>query len=71
MARDEEWSVGLRMPDTATAESLVSHYAEAGRGVARWGRRVSIYASRQEDAQAVAAEIEAAHPGIRVVVRGD
>jgi hypothetical protein len=71
MARDEEWSVGVRMPDSAAAESLVSRYAEAGRDAARWGRRVSIYASGQDDAQALAAEIEAAHPGIRVVVRGD
>jgi hypothetical protein len=71
MARDEEWSVKVRMASAAEAEALVNRLRSAGREAGRFGRRVSVAASDQHDAQALAGEIEADHPVARVEVRGD
>jgi hypothetical protein len=71
MAREEDWSVKVRMGNSAMAESLVGQLRSTGREAGRFGRRVSVVASSQQDAQALAAEIETAHPEARVEVRGD
>jgi hypothetical protein len=71
MARKEDWSVKVRMADSAKADSLVSGLRLAGREAGRFCRRVSVVAASQQDAQALAVEIEASHPEARVEVRGD
>jgi hypothetical protein len=71
MARGEDWSVKARMSDSGAAQSLVADLQSAGREAGRLGRRVSVVATSQQDAERLAAEIESAHPGARVEVRGD
>jgi hypothetical protein len=71
MTRREEWSVKARMPDAAAADRLVGRLAASGRNVGRLGRRVSIAASDQRDAQTLAGELELLHPDARIEVRGD
>jgi hypothetical protein len=71
VAPKEEWSVKVRMANSAAAESLVGRLRAVGREASRFRRRVSIAAADQHDAQVLAGELEAAHPDARVEVRGD
>jgi hypothetical protein len=71
MVRMEDWSVKVRMADSATADSLVSGLRSACCEAGRFGRRLAVVAASQRDAQALAVEIEASHPEARVEVRGD
>jgi ribosomal protein L37AE/L43A len=61
MALEEDWSVKVRMADSGKAYSLVGRLRSAGREAGRFGPRVSVVAGSQQDAQALAAEIESAH----------
>jgi hypothetical protein len=73
MALEEDWSVKVRMADSGKAYSLVGRLRSAGREAGRFGPRVSVVAGSQQDAQALAAEIESAHlrsasfPGVAAV----